>query len=87
MRLELEGRLAGPWVSEFDRTWRSLALFLGSKKLVVDLRGVIHMDFEARQLLAEMHRRTGANFQADTPMIKYFVEEAQRRSEEEFKED
>ena len=82
MRLKLEGRVTGPWVSEFDRTWRSLAPSLESKKLVVDLCGVIHMDSEARRLLAEIHKKTGADFLADTPMTKYFADEARRRSEE-----
>jgi hypothetical protein len=73
-------------VSEFDHTWRSLALRLGSKKLVVDLCGVVHMDSHARRLLAEIHDKTGADFLADTPMIKYFADEARRRSKNDSKE-
>jgi hypothetical protein len=29
-----------------------------------------------RRLLAEIHAKTGAEFLADTPMTKYFAEEA-----------
>ena len=86
-RMKLEGKVAGPWTSEFDRTWRALAPSLGSKKLVIDLCGVIHMDPEARRLLAEMHKKTGADLLADTPMTKYFAEEARRRSKKEIEEE
>ena len=61
--------------------------FSRSKKLVVDLCGVIHMDSEARRLLAEIHKRTGADLLADTPMTKYFADGSaapkQKRIEEE----
>jgi anti-anti-sigma regulatory factor len=85
VRLQLEGKVTGGLVSEFDRTWRSLAPSLGSKKLIVDLREVIHMDAEARGLLAEIHKKTGADFIANTPMAKYFADEARRRSKREEK--
>ena len=34
------------------------------------------MDAAGRHLLAEIHDKTGADFLADTPMTKYFAEEA-----------
>jgi hypothetical protein len=34
------------------------------------------MDTNGRNLLAEIHAETGAEFLADTPMTKYFAEEA-----------
>jgi anti-anti-sigma regulatory factor len=76
--LRLEGRLAGLHVDELDRTWRSLAASLGSKKLLVDLCGVTHIDLNGRQVLADIHRGTAAEFVADNPMTKYFAEEARR---------
>jgi hypothetical protein len=87
MKLKLEGKIVGPWVSEFDRTWRSLAPSLGSRKLVVDLRGVMHMDSEARLLLTEIHQKTGADFLADTPMTQYFADEARHPAKKEPTED
>ena len=84
MTLKLEGRITGAGTSEFDRVWRSLEQSLNSRNLVVDLCGVIHMDSGARQVLAEIHKKTGAQFLADTPMTKYFAEEARQ---EEFEED
>jgi ABC-type transporter Mla MlaB component len=74
--LKLEGRIVGPWVSEFDRTWHSLVPSLDGKKLSVDLRGVTYIDSEGREVLAEIYRQTHAQFKADTPLTKYFVEEA-----------
>jgi len=81
--MKLEGRVTGPGSSEFDRSWQALEPSLDSRKLVIDLRGVIHMDSDARRLLAEIHRKTGAEFLADTPMTKYFAEEARREPEKE----
>jgi anti-anti-sigma regulatory factor len=76
--LRLDGRVAGPWVSEFEKVWRSLAAVLGARKLLVDLRGVTFMNADGRQLLSVMCRETGAQFLADTPMTQYFAEEAKR---------
>ena len=78
--LRLDGRVVGPWVGELDRAWRSLAGGLGSKKLVVDLCGVSHMGLNGRQVLADIHNGTGADFLADTPMTKYFAAEARRKN-------
>jgi hypothetical protein len=74
--LKVEGRAAEPMVCELNRAWQDLAPSLGSKKLSVDLRGVTFMDTTGRHLLAEIHDKTGAEFLADTPMTKYFAEEA-----------
>lgn len=75
--LKLEGRLVGPWVAELERTWHSLAPSLHGKKLSVDLCGVTYIDAEGREVLAEIYRQTHAQFKADTPLTKYFVEQAQ----------
>jgi anti-anti-sigma regulatory factor len=76
--LKIEGRAAEPVVAELLRAWQDLATSLGSRKLSVDLRGVTFMDTSGRHLLAEIHAKTGADFLADTPMTKYFAEEAMR---------
>jgi len=52
---------------------------LGSKAFLVDLCGVTHVDLDGRRILADMHKRTGARFIADTPMTKYFAAEARRK--------
>ena len=76
--LKIEGRTAMPMIDELIRTWRDLAPLLGARKLSIDLRGVTFMDMAGRHLLAEIHSKTGAKFLADTPMTKYFAEEATR---------
>ena len=76
--LKIEGRAVEPLISEIVRAWRDLTPSLGSRKLSVDLRGVTFMDLAGRHLLAEIHARTGAEFLANTPMTKYFAEEAMR---------
>jgi anti-anti-sigma regulatory factor len=85
--LKLEGRVTGPWANEFERTWREIAAALDSRKLGVDLRGVTHMDAHGRKILAEIHRRTGAEFLADSPMTKFFAEEARRSAAESGKQE
>jgi anti-anti-sigma regulatory factor len=74
--LKIEGRIVGPLVPEFDRSWQDLAPSLGSRKLSVDLCGVTFVDAAGRQLLAEIHHKTGAEFIADRPLTKYYAEEA-----------
>jgi hypothetical protein len=77
--MRLEGRAVGEWTAELDRVWRSIAGSIAPRRLVVDLRDVVHMDGKAIDVLAGMHRESGAHFLAETPMTKYFAEEAQRR--------
>jgi hypothetical protein len=77
MTMKLEGRIVGPWVHELERAWRSLLASLGAKKLRVDLCGIDHIAPDGRQVLAEIYNTTGADFLADTPMTKYFADEAQ----------
>lgn len=74
--LKLEGRIVGPWTAELDRTWHSLGPSLDDRKLIVDLRDVSYIDHKGREILAEMYRKTGAQFQTDTPLTGYFAQEA-----------
>jgi hypothetical protein len=76
--MKIEGKIAGPNVLALNVAWRDLASSLGKRRLLIDLRGVTHADRTGRKLLAEIHDRTGAKFVADTPLTKYFAEEAQQ---------
>lgn len=76
--LKIEGRVVGPMVSELKRTWQELAPALTTKKLSVDLRGVVYIDSTGAQVLREIHRRTGAEFLADTPFTKHYAAQAKR---------
>ncbi len=77
--MKIEGKIAGLQVPELHRAWQSLTPSLGQKKLLVDLRDVTHVDGTGRNLLADIHAKTGAEFLADTPLTKYFAEEAQHQ--------
>ena len=77
--LLLEGRAAGPWVDELKKAWNSL-ISKESKKVQIDLRGLTHISTEGKRVLTEMHSQTGADFIADSPMTKYFAEEARRKN-------
>jgi len=67
-------------VSELEKSWLSLAESLGSKQLSVDLCGVTHMDARATQLLADIYQKTRAQFVADSPMTRYYAEQARQRN-------
>ena len=73
--LKLEGRIVGPWTAELARTWQSLRPSLAGKKLAVDLCGVSYIDLAGRGVLAEIYRKTQAEFKTDTPLTEYFARE------------
>jgi hypothetical protein len=76
--MKIEGKIAGATVPALHQAWRDLAVSLGQRKLLVDLRGVTHVDGTGRSLLADIHAKTGAEFLGDTPLTKYFAEEARQ---------
>jgi anti-anti-sigma regulatory factor len=78
--IQLEGKIVGPWVQELKRTWQSLEPSLGAKQLQLDLRDVVFVDANGRQLLREIHQQTDACFLADSPLMQYFAEEAMQHS-------
>lgn len=82
----MEGKLTGPWVDELNRTWQSLVPSLGKKKLQLDLRAVAFVDARGRDLLRRICMETKVNFLADSPLTKYFVDEATRQSPKNGKE-
>jgi hypothetical protein len=53
-RLELAGRLEGPWVAETEKAWR--ASLRPNQKIEVDLRQLTSVDKAGRDLLAAFHR-------------------------------
>ena len=53
--IELEGKLAGPWVKELESSWRSAASSPQSQTVRVDLTSVDFIDEEGKGLLEKMH--------------------------------
>jgi anti-anti-sigma regulatory factor len=77
LRFRLEGRLAGPWVSELRQCWNAAASAAQSRPAVVDLREVDFVDSDGQELLSEIHRQ-GARLVAETPLIRALVQEIAR---------
>ena len=71
-RLELAGKLCGPWVGETAKVWHP-ALCSG-KEIEVDMREVTGVDDAGRELLAAMHR-AGACFTAKGLAMTALIEE------------
>jgi hypothetical protein len=76
--MRLEGKVVGPWVEECHRTWDAIRGDLGSKKLRLDVRGVMFMDERGTALLRQIHRMSGAEVLANSPLTKYFAEQIRR---------
>ena len=70
--LELEGRIAGPWVQELRDCWQRVTS--ADRQINVVLKQVTFIDSAGKQLLAEMHRQ-GAVLAAEGCMTKAIVEE------------
>jgi hypothetical protein len=58
-KLELAGKLEGPWVAETEKAWR--ASLRQDQKIEIDLRQLTSVDNAGRDLLAAFHR-SGACF-------------------------
>ncbi len=72
-RIGLEGRLAGPWLTELNRCWQDLKA-RRSPPFVVDLTGVTFIDGQGKALLAGMWRER-AELHATGCCTKSIVEE------------
>ncbi len=72
--LKLEGKLAGPWVDELDRTWEESTGDTPARLTKVDLSGVTGIGWEGKKLLGRMHGQ-GAELHATNVMTKYILEE------------
>lgn len=77
--LKIEGKLAGLHVTELGKAWQELAPALGGKRLLVDLRGLLHVDQAGQNLLSNIHAASKAEFLADTPLTKYFAQQARQQ--------
>jgi hypothetical protein len=76
----LEGRIAGPWAAELDRTWSTLAPSIGTRKLSIDLRNTTYADAVGIRVLHQIYKQTTAEFVTSTPWTEYLAEEITRES-------
>jgi hypothetical protein len=80
MTMELEGRVAGPWVEELDRAWHSVESQGNMKDLCIDIRNVTFVDAKGKDVLRRIYQGTGASFLANTPLTEMYVAEAKQQS-------
>ena len=80
MTFALEGKLAGPWVKEFERCWRSAAETQQIHPVRVDLSSVTFIDEDGKALLGRMYG-IGAQLVA-TGCLNESIVEGIMRSEE-----
>ena len=71
-RLELAGKLCGPWVDETKNVWRSQPW--SGKEIEVDMRAVTGIDTAGRELLVAMHQ-AGARLIAEGVWMTTLIEE------------
>jgi ABC-type transporter Mla MlaB component len=64
---QLEGRLAGPWVTELRDCWRRTSC-IGERAVHIDLRAVTYVDAAGEVLLADFYRHGAELFASDCQM-------------------
>lgn len=74
MVLRLEGRLVGPWVSEFRKT--ALRAEVLSLPLEIDVWDLTYADLDGEKVLCHFHRR-GARFKGRSPYAEYLLQRLQ----------
>jgi len=57
--LTVEGKLAGPWVSALEQSWKDLRSSSSGESLSINLCGVSFIDAAGKALLAEIHQQGG----------------------------
>lgn len=72
--LRLEGRLAGLWVHEAETQWTAALAKAGDATVTVDLRDVVSVDAEGKELLSRMGR-DGASLVVAGCAMRAFVDE------------
>ncbi len=72
--LKLEGKLAGVWVNEVERTWQMVVRDSPREHVLVDLCDVTFIDVTGKQLLKRM-RRAGVEFRCCGPDISATIDE------------
>ena len=76
--LFIEGKLAGPCVSELEKCWRRAVAGELPLPSLVDLTDVSFIDADGKQLLAQM-REHGIRLVANGLMSKFFIDELERK--------
>jgi anti-anti-sigma regulatory factor len=70
--LEVEGRLAGPWVEELERSWEAERRRAPSEEIIVRLSNVTFIDEAGKELLSKIFR-AGAKLEGSGCMVRAIV--------------
>jgi anti-anti-sigma regulatory factor len=76
----LEGRVAGPWAEELQRSWAEVAAAVGKRRVAIDLRNTTYADAIGIRVLREIFGKTAAELITGSPWTKYLAEEVTRGS-------
>lgn len=76
LTIQLEGRLAGPWVGELANCWQRLT-GRSVAEVRLDLKAVTFVDAAGKELLAQLHAQ-GAKLLAAGCLMKAIVAEISR---------
>jgi hypothetical protein len=74
LTFQLEGTVAGPWLTELERCWQNTLPRPCEPLLHIDLTGVTTIDAAGQACLADLHRQ-GADFIAADCLTKAVVAE------------
>jgi len=80
LSFQLEGALAGPWVRELEKCWRSALARRPKAILRVDLTEATFIDESGKACLAALHREGAEFVAADCLMIAIVAEITQQGS-------
>jgi hypothetical protein len=75
MAIQLEGRIAGPWVAELGQAWAQAALRLNSRKLSLNLCDVTYVDPGGKVVLRNIYAQTGASLVVSNPWTQSLARE------------
>lgn len=70
--IKLEGKLAGPWVEEFERCWRTSVDIYKGREIQIDLTGVTYVDHGGKKLLCSLSK---AQFIGSGLLPKFLIDE------------
>src|ERR1700693_799352 len=84
--LTVEGKLAGPWVSALEQSWRDLRGSSSGESLSINLCGVSFIGASGSALLAEIHKQ-GAKLVAEGCLSQAIVREIAAKQQNDEKEE
>lgn len=78
-RLVLEGELVSPGVAELKKEWNNVRVSAGDLTLIVDLRSVMTISQEGKDVLLDMMRK-GVGFVCGGVLNRHILQQLARKS-------